>query len=1086
MSLLKQIEDKGAVLEWSPVAEYANLVALGTKDSAGAGFDDHGGELELHSLDFADARKSDSTLLGKARANARFASIAWSQMATNRDEFPYGLIAGGMADGNIHVWDPSKLAGEGEDAGSDALLASVEQHAGAVSALHFNPHRESSHLLASGGSDAEVFVTSLEAPDQPSVFVPAPPPNNAHHTADITKVAWNSQVAHILASAAQNGSCYIWDLRQKKAWCELRDPSGGCVADIAWNPDQGLHFVTASGDDKNPVLKLWDLRSSTSLPLATLSGHKEGLLSVSWCPNDASLLLSCAKDNSTILWDLFTLQPVYELPSMELGSPSASESNMFGGGLASSAGQRRYHVSWSPCLPAVVAASSFDRRVQFFSMTGAKSRIGRAPKWLRRPVGATFGFGGKLVTFDSKGQPAPAPGKKASYAPQVKIHQVVEDGALVQASDLFHSLVAQGEYKQFCDIKAGEASAGERQVWSLMNVICFGSNAREELLSHLGFDSAAISATAQQYVSELSSSREQEPEGVEVSAEDAFGTALPSPPLSTAAAQPSLPADVAKTAELWGQIMAGEAAEPTVRRAIVVGNFEAAVECCLEAGLLAEALLLAQCGDQALRVKTQAAFFEKRRHQRPFLNVLHAVIKSELMGYVLVSDLLRWRETLALLSTYGKSDEFPALCEALAARLEEELRDTASATLCYMCAANVLRAVGFWTAELQAANEALGRTDTAALQSYVEKVVVFTHANPVDALGPECAAFFATYAELLANQGRLQVALSYMKGHSLAESVLIDRLYHAGEKAAGSRPPAFPFEKTPLTAQAVQPAAVVEAVGAVGAVAAFSPAVTPSTTFSPSRGGGSAKLKGGNAAALAAVAGAVATQAASVPMVQVVQATAGYVLPAGWLQLVDPTSSHPYYVNQASGQSQWEAPPSTAAPVPSPLPTPGPEISLGSPAFQNSPALGVGVAGMGSMTRGGGLASAASPLQTQAQAESPTPAPEVQLSADLSDLPCLAQLQQIIASLTAAVTSPTEKKQMGMVQAALEVLQQQVAKGEVAAEVQQKLSYLVEYLGARNFAAASQVQTDLANTVWGAHKDWIKGIKILNQLAAKK
>jgi len=68
MSLLKQIEDKGAVLEWSPVAEYANLVALGTKDSAGAGFDDHGGELELHSLDFADARKSDSTLLGKARA----------------------------------------------------------------------------------------------------------------------------------------------------------------------------------------------------------------------------------------------------------------------------------------------------------------------------------------------------------------------------------------------------------------------------------------------------------------------------------------------------------------------------------------------------------------------------------------------------------------------------------------------------------------------------------------------------------------------------------------------------------------------------------------------------------------------------------------------------------------------------------------------------------------------------------------------------------------------------------------------------------------------------------------------------------
>lgn len=31
MSLLKLIEDKGAVLEWSPVSQYANLVALGTK-----------------------------------------------------------------------------------------------------------------------------------------------------------------------------------------------------------------------------------------------------------------------------------------------------------------------------------------------------------------------------------------------------------------------------------------------------------------------------------------------------------------------------------------------------------------------------------------------------------------------------------------------------------------------------------------------------------------------------------------------------------------------------------------------------------------------------------------------------------------------------------------------------------------------------------------------------------------------------------------------------------------------------------------------------------------------------------------------
>lgn len=76
---------------------------------------------------------------------------------------------------------------------------------------------------------------------------------------------------------------------------------GSSISDIAWHPDQGLNIVTASGDDKNPVIKLWDLRSSASLPLATLQGHTEGILSVSWCPNDPSLLLSCGKDNRTMM-----------------------------------------------------------------------------------------------------------------------------------------------------------------------------------------------------------------------------------------------------------------------------------------------------------------------------------------------------------------------------------------------------------------------------------------------------------------------------------------------------------------------------------------------------------------------------------------------------------------------------------------------------------------------------------------------------------------------------------------------------------------------------------------------------------------
>ena len=135
-------------------------------------------------------------------------------MATKTSEFSHGLIAGGLLDGSIHIWDPSKLISNEKMTPE----ASVEQHNKAVHGLQFNPHRESSHLLASGGADGEVFILDVGKPSHPNVFIPSPPPNTTKHTAEITRVAWNTQVAHIVASSSQNGSCIVWDLRQKKPW----------------------------------------------------------------------------------------------------------------------------------------------------------------------------------------------------------------------------------------------------------------------------------------------------------------------------------------------------------------------------------------------------------------------------------------------------------------------------------------------------------------------------------------------------------------------------------------------------------------------------------------------------------------------------------------------------------------------------------------------------------------------------------------------------------------------------------------------------------------------------------------------------
>jgi protein transport protein SEC31 len=856
-------------------------------------------------------------------------------MVCARDKYSYGLIAGGMNDGFVHLWDPAKLV-SGVKNNPDALIVSIEQHQGGIRGLQFNPHRDSSHLLASGGNDGEVYVMSLERPEEPNVFVPAPPPNNAKHTAEVTKVGWNSQVAYILASAAQNGSCYVWDLRQKKAWCELRDPAGGSISDLAWNPDQGLNIITASGDDKNPVLKLWDLRSSTSLPLATLSGHSEGILSVSWCPTDPSLILSCGKDNQTILWDLFLLQPVYNLQSSHHPQPSKdqlSDQNVFTG-KASSAGQRRYHVSWSPCLPAVIGACSFDRSVQFYSLSGVRSKLGRAPKWLRRPCGASFGFGGKLVCFDSGGSAAATGGNPSNTAShKIRTVQVVENAEIVASADHFHQSILTGDFKSFCEMKAASArSSHDRDVWNLMKVIWFENSAREELLKFLGFSADAIEQAVGAYVASKQAGIPSPPRSpirrplqlhaqntpssllslqesmnhAKMSADELFSTAESLGTIVSTTSEEQLPL-------MKNQPVKPSDAEPVIAKAIVAGNFAGAVDCCLSAGLLAEALLLAQCGDQSLWLSTQEAFFNLQKHKRPFLSILHAIIKQDLRGFILHADLSSWRETMAILSTYAKTEEFPLLCETLAYRLENENQDMLSATLCYMCATNVTRVLDFWVAELHAANKAFGGLDTHALQQFVEKVVVFTQANPTQDLGKESCGYFVEYASLLASQGRLDMATYFLKGSNQSESVLADRLYHAAvSKPIGSRPPPFPFNRI--------------TVSAVSAVA-----VKPTATTSSS---------------------AAATRSSMAANQPIVAATSGPgQLPAGWLELVDPASGRPYYVNQATSKSQWErpavmetpkpvvatAPAARPMPMPLAMPTPAGQLAKGTSPTTSGP-----------------------------------------------------------------------------------------------------------------------------------------------------
>jgi protein transport protein SEC31 len=61
-----------------------------------------------------------------------------------------------------------------------------------------------------------------------------------------------------------------------------------------------------------------------------------------------------------------------------------------------------------------------------------------------------------------------------------------------------------------------------------------------------------------------------------------------------------------------------------------------------------------------------------------------------------------------------------------------------------------------------------------------------------------------------------------------------------------------------------------------------------------------------------------------------------------------------------------------------------------------------------------------------------------------------------------------------------------LALGDLAEVTVGKVYAMVTAVGNGDMASASSIQTDLANHDWKDHKDWLKGIKLLIQMAMKK
>ena len=132
--------------------------------------------------------------------------------------------------------------------------------------------------------------------------------------------------------------------------------------------------------------------------------------------------------------------------------------------------------------------------------------------------------------------------------------------------------------------------------------LIFEPNAREKLLECLGYDAQQI---AQQFAPPPPpSSTPSSPQVDDTSAEDVFATRTQSLSISS-------DRSIEEKSPLT------PAAEADVKRALLVGNFDAAVEGCFKNGALADALLLASCGGASSGKRRARATPRKRLGNDP-------------------------------------------------------------------------------------------------------------------------------------------------------------------------------------------------------------------------------------------------------------------------------------------------------------------------------------------------------------------------------------------------------------------------------------------------------------------------------------
>ena len=95
-------------------------------------------------------------------------------------------------------------------------------------------------------------------------------------------------------------------------------------------------------------------------------------------------------------------------------------------------------------------------------------------------------------------------------------------------------------------------------------------------------------------------------------------------------------------------------------------------------------------------------------------------------------------------------------------------------------------------------------------------------------------------------------------------------------------------------------------------------------------------------------------------------------------------------------------------------------------------------------------------------------------------------LLAIVTSLSSLSLQGSEKKQVAEVEKGTAIFSKRLGRSDIDNDVVEKVAQIVASMKNRDYSTANGIHAGLVNSVWKENKDWLKGMKYLIQLSAKR